>query len=98
MNRLSLIFVSFLFTINLALSQDEVEKQILDWKVEGYRSDEMFLMKFIIPKFKGRKNSHMAGCGIDPTPMQYLLLEETGGITYKRKKQGNNKSKRSNNW
>ena len=63
-----------------------IEKQILNWKVEGYRSDEMFLLKYIIPKFKGRKNSHMAGCGIDPTPMQYLLLEETGGITYKRKK------------
>ena len=30
MNRLSLIFVSFLFTINLAFSQDKVAKQILD--------------------------------------------------------------------
>jgi len=30
MNRLSLIFFSFLFTINLAFSQDEVAKQILD--------------------------------------------------------------------
>ena len=30
MNRLSLIFVSFLFTVNLAFSQDEVAKQILD--------------------------------------------------------------------
>lgn len=64
----------------------KIEKQILEWKVEGYRSDEMFLVKYIIPKFKGRKNSHIAGCGIDPTPFQYLTLEETGGITYKRKK------------
>jgi len=30
MNRLSLIFFSFLFTINLAFSQDEIAKQILD--------------------------------------------------------------------
>jgi len=30
MNRLSLIFFSFLFTINLAFSQDKVAKQILD--------------------------------------------------------------------
>ena len=30
MNRLSLIFFSFLFTVNLAFSQDEVAKQILD--------------------------------------------------------------------
>lgn len=63
-----------------------IEKNIVNWKVEGYRSDEMFLIKYIIPKFKGRKNSHIAGCGIDPTPIQYLALEETGGISYKYKK------------
>jgi len=62
-----------------------IEVNILNWKVEGYRSDEMFLLKYIIPTFKGRINSHMAGCGIDPTPMQFLSLEETGGITYKYK-------------
>ena len=60
-----------------------IESLILNWKMEGYRSDEMFLIKHIIPKFKGRKNCHMAGCGMDPTPLQYLLLEEKkGAIKY----------------
>ena len=62
-----------------------IEQNILNWKIEGYRSDEMFLLKYIVPRFKGRKNSHIAGCGIDPTPIQYLSLEETDGITYKFK-------------
>jgi hypothetical protein len=63
----------------------KIEEQILNWKIEGYRSDEMFLIKYIIPKFKGRLNCHIAGCGIDPTPFQYLALEETNGIKYKIK-------------
>jgi hypothetical protein len=62
-----------------------IENNIINWKVQGYRSDEMFLLKYIVPTFKGRKNSHMAGCGIDPTPFQFISLEENGGITYKYK-------------
>tara|TARA_Y100000389_G_scaffold190994_1_gene216479 strand:+ start:34 stop:1029 length:996 start_codon:yes stop_codon:yes gene_type:complete len=60
----------------------KIEQQILSWKVEGYRSDEMFLIKYIVPKFKGRINCHMAGCGMDPVPFPYFFLEETGGIKY----------------
>ena len=63
----------------------DIEKLILSWKVEGYRSDEMFILKHIVPKFKGRKNSHMAVCGMDPIPFPYLFLEETGDIKYVRK-------------
>lgn len=63
----------------------DIEKSILNWKVEGYRSDEMFILKHIVPKFKGRKNSHMAGCGMDPIPFPYFFLEETGDIKYVRK-------------
>jgi hypothetical protein len=64
----------------------KIEQQILNWDMKGYRSDEMFLIKYIIPKFKGRINCHLAGCGIDPTPFQYLVLEENNGISYKFKK------------
>ena len=72
-----------LWDLNVKPLIPKIESQILNWKIEGYRSDEMFLLKYIIPKFKGRKNCHMAGCGIDPTPFQYLILEENNGISYK---------------
>ena len=38
MNRLALILFSFLFTVNLAFSQDEVAKQILDDLAEKRKS------------------------------------------------------------
>lgn len=60
-----------------------IEKMILNWKIQGYRSDEMFLIKYVIPKFKGLANCHIMGCGIDPAPLLYIKLEGTKYLKYK---------------
>lgn len=60
-----------------------IEKLIINWKIQGYRSDEMFLIKYIIPSFKGLTNCHIMGCGIDPAPLLYIKLEPTNNIRYK---------------
>lgn len=63
-----------------------IEEYIYNWKIPGYRSDEMFMIKYIVPMFKGPENSHMAGCGIEPTPLEFYKLEgKKNGIKYKIK-------------
>lgn len=60
-----------------------IEKLMIAWKMQGYRSDEMFLIKYIVPKFKGVDNCFIMGCGIDPAPFMYIKLEKNNGIKYK---------------
>ena len=48
-----------------------INTMLANWKVPGYRSDEFFLMKHIIPMMTP-KNSHFMGCGIESAPLQYM--------------------------
>jgi len=50
-----------------------VEQLLSKWTVPGYRSDEFFIIKHILPKMN-KDNSHFMGCGMDPVPLQYMQL------------------------
>jgi len=50
-----------------------VEQLLSKWTVPGYRSDEFFIIKHLLPLIN-KDNSHFMGCGIDPAPLAYMQL------------------------
>jgi hypothetical protein len=49
----------------------KIHDLIVNWKMEGYRSDENFLIKYIVPHMNS-DTAHFMGCGIEPYPLEFI--------------------------